>query len=92
MVGAFGGPRTPWNGRWVLVQPLEARSRCCASDAGSGAGVHRVCACPRRLAVSVAPLLVLDTGDAEDVLQVALMRLTRHREKGLDNPDGYVRA
>ena len=39
-----------------------------------------------------ARLLILDRGDAEDALQVALLRLTRHWTRGLDNPEAYVRA
>lgn len=39
-----------------------------------------------------ARLLIPDDGEAEDALQTALLRLTRHWSKHLDHPDAYVRA
>ncbi|WP_091294041.1 SigE family RNA polymerase sigma factor [Micromonospora halophytica] len=39
-----------------------------------------------------ARLLVPDAGEAEDVLQTALLRLTRHWSRQLDAPEAYVRA
>jgi RNA polymerase sigma-70 factor (sigma-E family) len=39
-----------------------------------------------------ARLLVPDAAEAEDVLQVALLRLTRHWSRRLDSPLAYVRA
>jgi RNA polymerase sigma factor (sigma-70 family) len=36
-------------------------------------------------------MLIADSGDAEDVVQVALMRLARHWGRELDNPEAYVR-
>ncbi|TDC39724.1 SigE family RNA polymerase sigma factor [Micromonospora sp. KC213] len=38
-----------------------------------------------------ARLLVPDAGDAEDVLQLALLRLTRHWSRRLEAPEAYVR-
>ncbi|MEO3744852.1 SigE family RNA polymerase sigma factor [Plantactinospora sp. B5E13] len=37
-------------------------------------------------------LLVSDTAEAEDVLQTALLRLTRHWPRRLESPEAYVRA
>lgn len=37
-------------------------------------------------------LLVPDTAEAEDVLQTALLRLTRHWARRLESPEAYVRA
>lgn len=39
-----------------------------------------------------AHLLVADRAEAEDVLQVALMRVARHWSKPLDAPEAYVRT
>jgi RNA polymerase sigma-70 factor (sigma-E family) len=39
-----------------------------------------------------ARLLIPDDGDAEEALQVALLRLTRHWAKRIDAPAAYVRA
>jgi RNA polymerase sigma-70 factor (sigma-E family) len=39
-----------------------------------------------------ARLLVPDAAEAEDILQTALLRLTRHWSRRLDSPVGYVRA
>ncbi|MFU8872302.1 SigE family RNA polymerase sigma factor [Micromonospora sp. SL4-19] len=39
-----------------------------------------------------ARLLVPDAGEAEDILQTALLRLTRHWSRQLDAPGAYVRA
>jgi RNA polymerase sigma factor (sigma-70 family) len=39
-----------------------------------------------------ARLLVSDPAEAEDVLQVALMRVVRHWPKRLEAPEAYVRA
>lgn len=39
-----------------------------------------------------ARLLILDPGDAEDALQVALLRLVKHWHRGIDAPEAYVRA
>lgn len=39
-----------------------------------------------------ARLLVPDPGEAEDVLQTALLRLTRHWPRHLDNPAAYART
>lgn len=39
-----------------------------------------------------ARLLILDPGEAEDALQVALLRLTRHWSRAIDSPEAYVRA
>lgn len=39
-----------------------------------------------------ARLLVPDAAEAEDVLQTALLRLTRHWSRRLDSPEAYVRA
>jgi RNA polymerase sigma-70 factor (sigma-E family) len=39
-----------------------------------------------------ARLLVPDAAEAEDVLQIALLRLTRHWSKRLRSPEAYVRA
>ncbi len=39
-----------------------------------------------------ARLLVPDAAEAEDALQTALLRLTRHWSRGLDSPEAYVRA
>lgn len=39
-----------------------------------------------------ARLLIPDDGEAEDALQTALLRLTRHWAKQLDHPDAYVRS
>lgn len=39
-----------------------------------------------------ARLLVPDTAEAEDVLQTALLRLTRHWSRRLESPEAYVRA
>jgi len=39
-----------------------------------------------------ARMLIPDDGEAEDALQTALLRLTRHWSKQLDSPDAYVRA
>lgn len=39
-----------------------------------------------------ARLLVPDSAEAEDVLQVALLRLLRHWPKQLQSPEGYVRG
>ncbi|WP_344406751.1 SigE family RNA polymerase sigma factor [Dactylosporangium fulvum] len=39
-----------------------------------------------------ARLLVPDAAEAEDVLQTALLRLTRHWSRQLDSPVAYVRA
>lgn len=39
-----------------------------------------------------ARLLVADAAEAEDVLQTALLRLTRHWSRQLDSPEAYVRA
>lgn len=36
-------------------------------------------------------LLIGDDGEAEDALQVALLRLTRHWSRQLDSPEAYVR-
>ncbi|MFC5730270.1 MULTISPECIES: RNA polymerase sigma factor [Nocardioides] len=44
---------------------------------------------PRLLAF--AQLLIGDRGEAEDALQVALMRLTKHWHRDLDAPTAYVR-
>ncbi|WP_309648303.1 sigma-70 family RNA polymerase sigma factor [Nocardioides sp.] len=44
---------------------------------------------PRLLAF--AQLLIGDRGEAEDALQVALMRLTRHWHREIDAPTAYVR-
>jgi RNA polymerase sigma factor (sigma-70 family) len=44
---------------------------------------------PRLL--SFAQLLIGDQGEAEDALQVALMRLTKHWHRDLDAPTAYVR-
>ncbi|RYC05457.1 RNA polymerase sigma factor [Nocardioides zhouii] len=44
---------------------------------------------PRLL--TFAQLLIGDQGEAEDALQVALMRLTRHWHRGLEAPTAYVR-
>lgn len=38
-----------------------------------------------------ARLLIPDDGDAEDALQTALLRLTRHWSRQLDSPEAYVR-
>lgn len=38
-----------------------------------------------------ARLLIGDDGEAEDALQVALLRLTRHWSRHLDSPEAYVR-
>lgn len=40
----------------------------------------------------LARLLVPDAGEAEDILQTALLRLTRHWSRHLDAPEAYVRA
>ncbi|GHJ49363.1 RNA polymerase sigma24 factor [Catellatospora sp. TT07R-123] len=40
----------------------------------------------------LARLLVPDPAEAEDVLQTALLRLTRHWSRRLDSPEAYVRA
>ena len=37
-------------------------------------------------------LLVPDAAEAEDLLQTALLRLTRHWSRHLDSPEAYVRA
>lgn len=39
-----------------------------------------------------ARLLVPDAAEAEDVLQTALLRLTRHWSRQLESPEAYVRA
>jgi RNA polymerase sigma-70 factor (sigma-E family) len=39
-----------------------------------------------------ARLLVPDAAEAEDLLQTALLRLTRHWSRRLDSPEAYVRA
>lgn len=39
-----------------------------------------------------ARLLVPDAAEAEDVLQIALLRLTRHWSRQLESPAAYVRA
>lgn len=39
-----------------------------------------------------ARLLVADPGEAEDILQVALMRVLRHWPKRLDAPEAYTKA
>lgn len=39
-----------------------------------------------------ARMLVPDAAEAEDVLQNALLRLTRHWSRKLDSPEAYVRA
>jgi RNA polymerase sigma-70 factor (sigma-E family) len=39
-----------------------------------------------------ARLLVPDAAEAEDVLQTALIRLTRHWSRRLESPEAYVRA
>jgi RNA polymerase sigma-70 factor (sigma-E family) len=39
-----------------------------------------------------ARLLVPDSGEAEDVLQTALLRLTRHWSRNLEDPEAYVRT
>jgi len=39
-----------------------------------------------------ARLLVPDAAEAEDVLQTALLRLTKHWSRQLDSPEAYVRA
>jgi RNA polymerase sigma-70 factor (sigma-E family) len=39
-----------------------------------------------------ARLLVPDAAEAEDVLQTALLRLTRHWSRRLESPEAYVRA
>ncbi|GAA2383593.1 SigE family RNA polymerase sigma factor [Dactylosporangium salmoneum] len=39
-----------------------------------------------------ARLLVPDAAEAEDVLQIALLRLTRHWSRHLASPEAYVRA
>jgi DNA-directed RNA polymerase specialized sigma24 family protein len=39
-----------------------------------------------------ARLLVPDAAEAEDLLQTALLRLTRHWSRQLDSPQAYVRA
>lgn len=38
-----------------------------------------------------ARLLIPDDGEAEDALQTALLRLTRHWSRNLDAPEAYVR-
>jgi DNA-directed RNA polymerase specialized sigma24 family protein len=40
----------------------------------------------------LARLLVLDDGEAEDMLQVALLRLSRRWHRNLEAPDAYVRT
>lgn len=42
--------------------------------------------------LAFAQLLIGDRGEAEDALQVALLRLTRHWDRELDAPMAYVRA
>ena len=39
-----------------------------------------------------ARLLILDPGDAEDALQLALLRLVKHWSRGVKAPEAYVRA
>lgn len=39
-----------------------------------------------------ARLLIPDDGEAEDALQTALLRLTRHWSRKLDEPEAYVRT
>src|SRR4051812_182624 len=39
-----------------------------------------------------ARLLVPDAAEAEDALQLALLRLCRHWSKQLESPEAYVRA
>lgn len=37
-------------------------------------------------------MLILDHAEAEDALQVALMRLTTHWARGIESPEAYARA
>lgn len=39
-----------------------------------------------------ARLLILDPGDAEDALQLALLRLVKHWPRGVNAPEAYVRT